>query len=84
MLDKLSSPQKRTYMAYWDMTQKLLHESILQDEEIRRLRETNKKQTKKRLGSKKQIAFQGSLASLEGLEDGFGAEGGGGEIYIWC
>jgi hypothetical protein len=82
MLDKLSSPQKRTYTAYWDMTQKLLHTSILKDEEIRRLREANKKQTKKREGSKKQIAFQGSLASLEGLEDGFGAEGGGSEIYI--
>jgi hypothetical protein len=36
----------------------------------------------KREGSKKQIAFQDSLASLEGLEDGFGAEGGGSGIYI--
>jgi hypothetical protein len=58
------------------MSVKLVHEHILMRDEIKRLREGNRKQIKKREKSKKQIPNMGSLTELpvpiprEGVESG--------------
>jgi hypothetical protein len=56
MLYKLSSPQKRTYTAYWDMTPKLLHTSILKDKEIR-CSQANRNRPKKKREVRSRLPF---------------------------
>jgi hypothetical protein len=64
------------------MTVKMLHSHILMKGEIKRLREANKKQVKKRARSTRQIAHEGSLTEVLDIIDPVGGEGGGGVRYI--
>jgi hypothetical protein len=78
-LNKLSSPTKRDLEQYHNITLKIIHKLVFQDDEIKRLRAANAKQVKKRAKSKKQISHQGSLTNCTVAERGGSS---GGEIYI--
>jgi hypothetical protein len=62
--DKISSPTKRDLQQYYNMTIKMLHSQILIKDEIKRLREANKKQVNQRARSRRQIAQEGSLTEV--------------------
>lgn len=64
--DKISSPTKCDLQQFYNMTVKLVHERVLLRDEIKHLREGNKKQTKKREKSKKRMPNKGSLT--EGVD----------------
>jgi hypothetical protein len=64
------------------MSVKLVHEHILIRDKIKRLREENRKQTKKRERSKKQIPNMGSLTELPGPNTYVGGEEGFSVRYI--
>ena len=64
------------------MTVKMLHSEILMKDEIKRLREANKKQVKKRARSKRQIAHEGSLPEILDIMHPVGGEGSGAGEYI--
>ena len=64
------------------MSVKLVHEHILMRDEIKRLREGNRKQTKKREKSKKQIPNIGSLTELPDPTTNVGGEEGVSVRYI--
>ncbi|KAJ6094115.1 hypothetical protein N7467_002960 [Penicillium canescens] len=59
------------------MSVKLVHEHILMRDEIKRLREGNRKQKRKREKSKKQMLNTGSLTEVLDLTTNVGGEGGG-------
>ena len=80
--DKISSPTKRDLQQYYNMTVKMLHSHILMKGEIKRLREANRKQVKKRARSKRQIAHEGSLTEILDIIQPGGGEGGGAGGYI--
>ncbi|KAJ5337526.1 zinc finger protein [Penicillium brevicompactum] len=81
--DKISSPTKRDLQQFYNMSVKLVHEHILMRDEIKRLREGNRKQTKKREKSKKQIPNKGSLTELPGPTTNVGGEEGASVRYIF-
>ena len=64
------------------MSVKLVHEHILMRDEIKRLREGNRKQMKKREKSKKRLPNIGSLTEVLDLTTNISSEGGGGVRYI--
>lgn len=64
------------------MTVKVLHTHILMVDEIKRLRETNKKQIKKVARSKRKIAHEGSLTDVLDITHPVGLEEGGAGEYI--
>ena len=80
--DKISSPTKRDLQRFYNMSVKLVHEHILMRNEIKRLREGNRKQTKKREKSKKRLPNLGSLTEVLDLTTEVDGEGGGGVRYI--
>jgi hypothetical protein len=80
--NKISSPTKRDLQQFYNMSVKLVHEHILMRDEIKRLREGNRKQTKKRKKSKKRMPNIGSLTEVLVLTTNVGGEGGGGVRYI--
>lgn len=80
--DKISSPTKHDLQQFYNMTVKLVHERVLLRDEIKRLREGNKKQTKKREKSKKRMPNKGSLTEVLDLTTNVGGEGGVGARYI--
>lgn len=80
--DKISSPTKRDLERFYNMSVKLVHEHILMRDEIKRLREGNRKQTMKRKKSKKRMPNRGSLTNILDLTTNIGGEGGGGVRYI--
>ena len=64
------------------MTVKMLHSHSLMRDEIKRLREANRKQVEKRARSKRQIAHEGSLNEILDIIQPVGGEGGGAGGYI--
>jgi hypothetical protein len=82
--DKISSPTKRDLQQYYNMTVKMLHSQILMKDEIKRLREANKKQVKKRARSRRQIAHEGILTEVLDIINPVSGERGGVGEYISC
>ena len=82
VLGKVSSPTKRDLQQYYSMTVKMLHSQILMKDEIRRLREANKKQVKKRARSRRQITHEGSLTEILDIIHPADGERGGASEYI--
>jgi hypothetical protein len=80
--NKISSPTKRDLQQFYNMSVKLVHEHILMRDEIKRLREGNQKQTKKRAKSKKQISNIGSLTEVPGLTTNTSSKEGSSVRYI--
>ena len=64
------------------MSVKLVHKHILMRDEIKRLREGNRKQTKKREKSRKQILNKGSLTELPGPTTNISGEEGASVRYM--
>ncbi|CRL30645.1 unnamed protein product [Penicillium camemberti] len=64
------------------MSVKLVHEHVLMRDEIKRLREGNRKQTKKRAKSKKQISNIGSLTEVPDLTTNTSSKEGSSVRYI--
>jgi hypothetical protein len=64
------------------MLVKLLYKHILMRDEIKRLREINRKQTRKRQKSTKQISYKGSLRGIPDPAPDVGGEEGATVRYI--
>jgi hypothetical protein len=64
------------------MSVKLVHEYILMRDEIKRLREMNRKQIRKRQKSNKQISYKGSLRGIPDPTPDVGGEEGASVRYI--
>lgn len=79
---KISSPTRRDLQQFYNMSVKLVHEHILMRDEIKRLREGNRKQIKKREKSKKQIPNIGSLTELPDPTTNVGGEEGASVRYM--
>lgn len=56
--DKISSPTKRNLQQFYNMSVKLVHEHVLMRDEIKRLQEGNRKQTKKGRNQRKECLIQ--------------------------
>jgi hypothetical protein len=80
--NKISSPTKRDLQQFYNMSVKLVHKHVLMRDEIKRLREGNRKQTKKREKSKKRMSNIGSLTEVLDLITNVGGEGGVSARYI--
>jgi hypothetical protein len=80
--DKISSPIKRDLQRFYNMSVKLVHKHILIRDKIKRLREGNRKQLKKRAKSKKQMINAGSLTEVLDLATNLRGEQGDSVRYI--
>jgi len=56
--DKISSPTKRDLQQFYNMSAKLVHKHVLMRDEIKRLREGNRKQTKKGRNQRREWLIQ--------------------------